>query len=296
LAQVVLGSVLVGIGTALVYSALPTLIMRAVPITETASANGLNVLLRSLGTSSASAATAAITTTAVVIVDGEALPAMGGITSICWLAAASATATVLLGIPMLRMREYAVEADRSGAEHTGAGSQVVKGQVVNLLGRPIRGAVVTVLTPDGGAVDWGQADTEGRFTVAIPRAADYLVVTTADGWRPRSRLLHLDDSAPLPPIALRDRLTLAGTVTDAEGVPVVDALVVLTRQSGEVVGSLRTDHEGHYAFPRPSNGRYVVTVAAREGQMGARAITVLDTARDVDLVLGTPLGADTVLH
>ena len=133
---------------------------------------------------------------------------------------------------------------------------------------------------------------EGRFAVAIPEAGDYLVVTTADGWRPRSRIMHLDNTAPLPPIALRDRLTLAGTVTDAAGDPVVDALVVLTRHSGEVVGSLRTDHEGRYAMPRPSNGRYVVTVAAREGQMGARAITVLDTARDIDLTLGTPLGAD----
>jgi hypothetical protein len=37
----------------------------------------------------------------------------------------------------------------------------------------------------------------------------------------------------------------------------------------------------------------VVTVAASETRMGARAITVLDTARDVDVVLGTPLCADS---
>lgn len=62
IAQVVIGSVLVGSGTALVHSSMPTLIMRAVPVTETASTNGLNVLLRSVGTSTASAVTAAITT------------------------------------------------------------------------------------------------------------------------------------------------------------------------------------------------------------------------------------------
>ncbi|GAA3673730.1 hypothetical protein GCM10022237_36650 [Nocardioides ginsengisoli] len=290
LAQVVIGSVCVGIGTSLVYSALPTLIMRAVPVTETASANGLNVLLRSLGTSTASALTAAITTASVTVVAGTGFPSASALTLIFWLAAGSATVTVVLGAPMLRMREYAVEADRSGAERTGgAAAQVVKGQVVNARARAIRYAVVTVLTPHGEAVDWGQADTEGRFTVAIPQAGDYLVVTTADGWQPRSRLMHLDNSAPLPPIALRDRLTLTGNVIDAEGAPFVDALVVLTRQSGEVVGSLRTDHEGRYEMPRPANGRYVLSVAAREGQMGARAITVLDTAYDIDLVLGTPL-------
>ena len=290
LGQVVVGSVCVGIGTSLVYSALPTLIMRAVPVTETASANGLNVLLRSLGTSTASAATAAITTASVTLVAGAAFPSPSALTVIFWLAAGAATTTVVLGLPMLRMREYAVEADRSGAEHTGgAAAQVVKGQVVNAHARAIRYAVVTVLTPDGQAIDWGQADTEGRFTVAIPQAGDYLVVTTADGWQPRSRIMHLDNTAPLPPIALRDRLTLTGNVTDADGAPFADALVVLTRQSGEVVGSLRTDHEGRYEMPRPANGRYVVTVSAREGQMGARAITVLDTAYDIDLVLGTPL-------
>ncbi|WP_377325403.1 carboxypeptidase-like regulatory domain-containing protein [Pimelobacter simplex] len=101
--------------------------------------------------------------------------------------------------------------------------------------------------------------------------------------------MHLDNSAPLPPIALRDRLTLTGNVVDADGVPFVDALVVLTRQSGEVVSSIRTDHEGRYVMTRPANGRYVLSVAAREGQMGARAVTLLDTAYDVDLVLGTPL-------
>lgn len=289
LTQVITGSVLVGIGTALVYSAMPTLIMRAVPVTETASANGLNVLLRSLGTSTASAATAAITTASVMTIGGHALPTQSAFTLIFWLAAGSATVTVALGVPMLRMREYSEEADRSGSEHTGADTQVVKGQVVDARARAIRNGVVTVLTRDGQAVDWGQADTEGRFTVAIPRAGDYLVVTTADGWQPRSRIMHLDNSAPLPPIALRDRLTLTGNVVDADGVPFVDALVVLTRQSGEVVSSIRTDHEGRYVMTRPANGRYVLSVAAREGQMGARAVTLLDTAYDVDLVLGTPL-------
>jgi hypothetical protein len=42
-------------------------------------------------------------------------------------------------------------------------------------------------------------------------------------------------------------------------------------------------------MPRPTTGRYVVTVAAREGQMGARAVTVLGTARDINMMLGTPL-------
>ena len=57
---VIIGSTLVGIGTAIAYAAMPTLIMASVPITETASANGLNALLRAVGTSTSSAAVAAV--------------------------------------------------------------------------------------------------------------------------------------------------------------------------------------------------------------------------------------------
>ena len=39
---------------------MPTLIMSSVPITETASANGLNSLVRAIGTSLSSAAVAAV--------------------------------------------------------------------------------------------------------------------------------------------------------------------------------------------------------------------------------------------
>jgi len=288
LAQVVVGSVIVGIGTAMVYGALPTLIMRAVPVTETASANGLNVLLRSFGTSTASAATAAVTTASVMAVGGRELPTLDALELLFWLAAAAAVGTTLLGVPMLRMPEYAEEADRSGAENTSR-ARIVQGQVLSASGRPIRHAVVTVLTPDGRAVDWGQADAEGRFTAAVPQPADYLVVTAADGWRPRSRMMTLDSAAPVPPIVLRERLTLRGNIRAADGRPVVDALVVLTRATGELVATVRTDHEGHYEVPRPPNGRYVLTVAGPDEALGARTLSVWEEARDFDLVLGTPL-------
>jgi MFS family permease len=53
--QVVLISVITGCGMALAFSAMPTLIMHSVPEHETAAANGLNALMRSLGTSISSA-------------------------------------------------------------------------------------------------------------------------------------------------------------------------------------------------------------------------------------------------
>ncbi len=289
LAQVVIGSVVVGIGTAIGYSALPTLIMRAVPVTETASANGLNVLLRSVGTSSASAVIAAVTTASAITVSGQAVPSAGAISLMFWLAAAMAFGAAAIAVPTLRLKDFAPEADRAGTATTGRPTRVVRGIVVNASSRPIRSAVVTVLTTEGAAVDWGQADSEGRFTAAIPGPGDYLVVTAADGWRPRTRLVTLDDESELPPLVLRDRLTLEGSITDTGGLPVCGALVVLTRHTGEAVNTARTDHEGRYEFPRPANGRYVLSVVSPSGSIGARPVTVWEAARSVDLVLGTPL-------
>lgn len=57
---IVLLSVLIGIGIGLGYAAMPTLIMSAVPPTETAAANGLNALMRALGTTAASASVGAM--------------------------------------------------------------------------------------------------------------------------------------------------------------------------------------------------------------------------------------------
>ncbi|WP_427869490.1 MFS transporter [Leucobacter luti] len=58
--SVAISNTFIGVGIGLGYAAMPTLIMRAVPSTETGAANGLNTLMRSLGTSIAAAAVAAV--------------------------------------------------------------------------------------------------------------------------------------------------------------------------------------------------------------------------------------------
>lgn len=55
-----LANMVIGAGIGLAYAAMPALIMQAVPSTETASANGVNTLMRSIGTTSAAAAIGAL--------------------------------------------------------------------------------------------------------------------------------------------------------------------------------------------------------------------------------------------
>jgi MFS family permease len=88
---VMAGATLTAVGAALAYSALPLLIMNAVPSTETAAANSLNTLMRMLGTSSCSAVAAAVTSGLTATVAGATLPSATAYT-VVFLAAAGAAA------------------------------------------------------------------------------------------------------------------------------------------------------------------------------------------------------------
>ncbi|MBC3190440.1 MFS transporter [Pseudonocardia sp. C8] len=76
-------------GAALAYSALPLLIMRAVPETETAAANSMNTLMRQLGTSMVAAVAAAVAASLTMEVDGHLVPT-GAAFTVSYLAAAGA--------------------------------------------------------------------------------------------------------------------------------------------------------------------------------------------------------------
>ncbi|OZM83376.1 MFS transporter [Pseudonocardia sp. MH-G8] len=86
---IVAASTTTAIGAAMAYSAIPLLIMQAVPSSETAAANSLNTLMRMLGTSSCSAVVAAVTTGLTTTVGGQLLPS-GSAYTVIYLAAAAA--------------------------------------------------------------------------------------------------------------------------------------------------------------------------------------------------------------
>ncbi|MFF5477638.1 MFS transporter [Streptomyces sp. NPDC012935] len=76
--MIITGATIVAIGTTLAYSALPTLILRAVPADQTASANGVNVLMRTIGQAGSSAAVAAVLVHHTGVVGGAPVPTLHG--------------------------------------------------------------------------------------------------------------------------------------------------------------------------------------------------------------------------
>ncbi|GLW73331.1 MFS transporter [Kitasatospora phosalacinea] len=101
---VLLFSCLISGGIAFAYAAMPALIMGAVPVSETAAANGLNTLMRSIGTSSSSAVIGVVLAHLTTDFHGHVLPSESGFRTafVIGAGAAVAAALVTLAIPGVR--------------------------------------------------------------------------------------------------------------------------------------------------------------------------------------------------
>lgn len=93
--QTIVTSVVLGAGIGLAYSSLPALIVGAVPASETGAANGLNTLMRSIGTSVSSAAIGMVLANTANNVGGVEIPTMHGF-HVSFLIATGAVAVGLL--------------------------------------------------------------------------------------------------------------------------------------------------------------------------------------------------------
>ncbi|NQX10337.1 MFS transporter [Microbacteriaceae bacterium VKM Ac-2855] len=110
-------SLVVNAGVAFAYGAMPTLIMSSVPVGETASANGFNMLMRSLGTTIGAAVVGVVLAENTVGSGSEALISEGGFRLALLTGGAIALIAVILAalIPGPRTKDDGPGRSRSGA-------------------------------------------------------------------------------------------------------------------------------------------------------------------------------------
>ncbi|MFE0823053.1 MFS transporter, partial [Streptomyces sp. NPDC058847] len=94
--QLVLASCVIGAGIGFTYGAMPALIMGAVPASETAAANSLNTLMRSIGTSLASALAGVVLAQMTISLGGFALPSESAFKVVMGIGAGAALLALLL--------------------------------------------------------------------------------------------------------------------------------------------------------------------------------------------------------
>ncbi|MGW0577006.1 MFS transporter [Streptomyces sp. NPDC002920] len=121
--QLVLVSCIVGAGVGFAYGALPTLIMSAVPVSETGSANAVNTLLRSIGSSLASAACGVIVSQMTIDFGGHALPSESSFKVIMAIGCGAALLALLLASFLPRRRPGATAPGTPAAAPTAGAVQ-----------------------------------------------------------------------------------------------------------------------------------------------------------------------------
>ncbi|MDD2817451.1 MAG: MFS transporter [Candidatus Nanopelagicales bacterium] len=189
--QIMIGAIVVSLGTMTSMSAAPNIIMRSVPITETASANGLNNVIRNVGMSISSATVAAFLTGMTIVVGGKIYPSESAFTAVYVAAGICgfAGAVVAVFLP-------AHLAKRNEALSVGAGALakedpsqltvnphefVMRGTLRDEQGNPVKQAKVTYLTEQGQQIDFERTDDDGSYSIVLPQPGSYRVVVEIDG-------------------------------------------------------------------------------------------------------------------
>ncbi|MEU4049888.1 MFS transporter [Streptomyces olivaceus] len=215
--QTVVTSVLIGAGIGLAYSSLPALIIGAVPASETGAANGLNTLMRSIGTSVSSAVIGMVLANTANDVGGVALPTMQGF-RVSFLIATGAVViglalafflprrTAGAGVTQLRASSEE-EANLARAEQALAGQAPLgvagerphgfHGRVLAADGAPVARAKVTLIDRHGRQAGATLSGGDGGYALAVPARGAYVLAARAAGHGPLAHAAVHDGDRPV---------------------------------------------------------------------------------------------------
>lgn len=212
--QIILAASIVSAASTFAAAAMPTIIMGNVPITETAAANGLNTVVRNVGSSMGSAVVTALLAATTITVLGRQLPQLLAFqhvfvfTAITSLIAAAAA----LALP----RHNAADTAGGITEVKGPDSEheiVAKGMVVDVHHAPIHDAIVHVNAADGTPIDWERTDNAGVYSIVLPKAGSYRAVVTAQGWREHSQSITFDKDSMADAVVLTEVAEVTSSAT-----------------------------------------------------------------------------------
>ncbi|HEY8981033.1 MAG TPA: MFS transporter [Streptomyces sp.] len=264
--HLVVVSCVVGAGVGFAYGAMPALIMGAVEPGETAAANSLNTLMRSIGTSTASAVAGVILAQMTVRFQGAALPSEDGFKVVMGVGAGAAVLAFLVA-GFIPRQKRAVQMEEAGARASASES-----------------ADADVRTSDVHDVDGGVVDVRAvGAAVAVPlsRAVAELVAAVPN-------LGQGQPGGPGQPVR--------GHVRGTENAPVPGASVTLISLDGRQLGRAVAGDDGTYAVSAPGEGTYVLLAAADGLQPQATTVVVGATPVPYDILLSGTSGLAGVVR
>ncbi|WP_218053100.1 MFS transporter [Streptomyces rhizosphaericus] len=153
--------------------------------------------------------------------------------------------------------------DKAAASTETGPGPLLNGRVRDAAGDGMAGATLTLISTAGRQVGRAVAHSAGRYELTAPAAGSYVLITAADGHQPQATTVVLHEE-PLPhDVVLTGAGGLVGNVVSADdGVPVEDAVVMVTDVRGDVLASGMTDASGGFGFGELPAGDHTLTVNA----------------------------------
>ncbi|TQJ47193.1 MFS transporter [Streptomyces sp. SLBN-115] len=259
--ELVLVSCVIGAGIGFAYGAMPALIMGAVDPSETAAANSLNTLMRSIGTSTASAVAGVLLAQLTTTFGGTALPSENGFKVV--MAVGSGAALLALAVAAFIPRQRTAGTAPSAAEAVSP----VPAEVGPT------GAEQAVVTPAVAAP--GEQVVGAAVAVPLARAVAELVAVVPG----------LTDDGPVG-----HGHPIRGHVRGDQSVPVDCAAVTLISLGGRQLSRAAAGPDGSYALEAPGEGTYVLIASADGHRPQATTVVVGAAPVTYDVLLSGTSG------
>ncbi|GAA4496781.1 MFS transporter [Actinoallomurus oryzae] len=257
--ELILASCVIGAGIGFAYGAMPALIMGAVPASETAAANSLNTLMRSLGTSISSAVAGAILAKMTNTFGNVALPSLDGFRTVMAIAGGAAVLAFLLAMFLPGRRRAAATAAAPAASFQQAEPF-----------RPAEPAMAAPMAAASNGMD-GFPQAGGAPSHAQPAPA-------------------FASAGAVPGDGASGGILVGGRVHSANNTPVTGAAVTLISLGGQQLGRSLAQGDGSYGIGVPRAGSYFLIASAAGHKPHASTIVVGDTPMRYDILLGSGSG------
>ncbi|OKJ70690.1 transporter [Streptomyces sp. TSRI0107] len=149
----------------------------------------------------------------------------------------------------------------------------VRGHVRGAESAPVPQAAVTLISLSGRQLGRSVTQADGSYALDAPGAGSYVLIASADGFQPQASTIVVNDEPLSYDILLSGTSGLSGVVRAADGgLPVKDAMVVVTDVRGDLLAGAATGEQGEFGFAELVPGP--VTIAVNAAGYRPRALPV----------------------
>ncbi|MFI1354889.1 MFS transporter [Streptomyces sp. NPDC020898] len=158
-------------------------------------------------------------------------------------------------------------------EPAGGGGIPVRGHVRGAESAPVPQAAVTLISLAGRQLGRAVAQGDGSYALDAPGTGSYVLIASADGFQPQASTVVVNGEPVSYDVLLSGTSGLGGFVRGAgSGLPVKDAMVIVTDVRGDVLATGTTGEQGEFTFAELVPG--AVTVAVNAAGYRPRALPV----------------------